>query len=74
MKWKKKKEKNKEDFTNIPSARCTRCDGEWIMIPVHFDTETYTIDAYGLEGAYCWSCGTTVVPPIPIDSKLELED
>jgi uncharacterized OB-fold protein len=44
------------------------------MIPVHFDTETYEINAYGLQGAYCWSCGATVTPPIPIDSKLELED
>ena len=71
-KWKKKRDN--EDYTNIPSARCTRCGGEWIMIPVHFDTETYKIDAYGLEGAYCWSCGATVVPPIPIDSELESED
>lgn len=72
MMWKKKK--TKEDFTNIPSAKCTRCGCDWIMIPVHFDLETYEIDAYGLQGAYCWSCNTAVVPPIPIDSNLEPTD
>lgn len=70
----KKKKKTKEDFTNIPSAKCTRCGCDWIMIPIHFDLETYEIDAYGLQGAYCWSCNTAVVPPIPIDSNLEPTD
>ena len=72
MMWKKKK--TKDDFTNIPSAKCTRCGCDWIMVPVHFDLETYEIDAYGLQGAYCWSCNSAVVPPIPIDSNLEPTD
>jgi uncharacterized OB-fold protein len=59
------------DFTGIPSAICTRCSGEWIMTPTHFDTETYEIDAYGLQGAYCWSCGYPVTPPTPIEMEME---
>ena len=66
-----KKKRTKEDYTNIPSAKCTRCNGEWIMIPVHFDLDTYEIDAYGFEGAYCWSCKTKVTPPTPVDSNLD---
>ena len=65
--------KTNEDFTGIPSAICTRCGGEWLMMPVHFDIETYEIDAYGLKGAYCWACGLTITPPTPIDSRLDDE-
>lgn len=63
--------KPSEDYTNIPSASCTKCGCEWLMIPTHFDIETYEIDAYGLDGAFCWSCKTNVIPPTPIDSRLE---
>jgi hypothetical protein len=59
------------DFTGIPSAVCTRCGGEWIMMPVHFDTETYEIDAYGLEGAYCWACHYRITPPTPIEMEMD---
>lgn len=67
----KKKKKPSEDFTSIPSATCTRCGGEWIFIPVHFDLDTYEIDAYGLEGCFCWTCNANVTPPTPIDSELD---
>jgi hypothetical protein len=62
-----------DDFTAIPSANCTKCGGEWLMIPTHFDLKTYEIDAYGLEGAYCWSCEALVTPPTPIDTRLDYE-
>lgn len=60
-----------EDYSNIPSASCTKCGCDWLMIPIHFDLETYEIDAYGLDGSYCWNCKSKVTPPTPIDSRLE---
>lgn len=66
--------KTNDDFTAIPSATCTKCGGEWLMIPVHFSLETYEIDAYGLEGCYCWKCKEPVTPPTPIDTRLEDEE
>lgn len=63
-----------DDFTSIPSATCTKCGCNWLLVPVHFDIETYEIDAYGLEGAKCWSCDSNIVPPIPIDSRMDEND
>jgi hypothetical protein len=60
-----------EDYSEIPSAVCTKCGCDWIMIPTHFDLETYEVDVYGLEGCYCWSCKSPIIPPIPIESRLE---
>jgi len=52
------------DARGIPTCKCPNCGGEYFIIIVKFDSETYTISEYKLE-AQCNDCSTFITSPMP---------
>lgn len=57
---------NQLDASGLPTPICPNCSSEWVMIPVKFCQNTYTIIQYGLEGI-CFSCNSKLTVCTPLD-------
>jgi hypothetical protein len=54
------------DASDIPSAVCINCGSDHFLAVVSFDTETYEIASWSLQGQ-CYNCGCNVKLPCPVD-------
>jgi hypothetical protein len=56
----------KVDASGIPTPVCPVCGGEWLVIPVKFCRDSYTIGMWGVDG-YCYSCKSKLTACTPLD-------
>jgi len=54
------------DASGIPTPVCPICLNDWLVVPVRFSKETYTIVQWGVE-ATCYSCKTKLTACTPLD-------
>ena len=54
------------DASGIPTPVCPACGGEWLVIPVKFCKESYTIGMWATEG-HCYDCRSRVTACTPLD-------
>jgi hypothetical protein len=54
------------DARGLPTPVCPVCGEEWLVIPVKFFHESYTIAIWGTDG-YCYSCKSKVTACTPLD-------
>lgn len=57
------------DASDIPSAVCINCGSDHFKAIVTFDSETYEISSWSLQGE-CYVCHSKVKLPCPIDHPL----
>jgi len=54
------------DASGIPTPVCPSCGGEWLVIPVKFCRDSYTIGMWATEG-HCYDCKSRVTACTPLD-------